>query len=50
MNKMMQEGEEESLPIAFVPTPTQEYRQHRKFDKATKAAGPPIPLPIPILL
>ncbi len=48
MNKMMQEGEEESLPIAFVPTPTQEYRQHRKFDKATKAAGPPIPLPIPI--
>jgi hypothetical protein len=42
-----------SLPISFVPTPTREYRAHRKNVKATlgtiKPAIPsPIPLPKPI--
>jgi hypothetical protein len=39
------------LPISFVPTPTAEYRAHRKLMKATVSAGPPVlPLPIPIPL
>ncbi|GGD78198.1 hypothetical protein GCM10011514_47750 [Emticicia aquatilis] len=47
MNSLMQKGEEESLPVAFVPTPTQQYRQHRKVNKVTKSAGLPIPIPVP---
>jgi len=41
-----------SLPISFVPTPTREYREHRKAVRATRepAAPSPIPIPIPIPL
>lgn len=48
-----------TVPASFVPTPTREYRQHRKFVRATLGAGTPtaagtavalapIPVPIPI--
>jgi hypothetical protein len=50
------------IPVAFVPTPTQSFREHRKMLKAlvqpgvprsatTVAAGPsPIPIPLPLPL
>jgi hypothetical protein len=38
-----------SLPVALVPTPTDEYRTHRKLAQATRKAGMPVlPFPIPI--
>lgn len=42
------------LPIGFVPTPTQDYREHRKTMQATVEPGrptrpSPIPIPIPVL-
>lgn len=40
---------ERSLPVAFVPTPTVEYRSHRKLTRARVGpAAPPVPSPIPI--
>src|SRR5512138_1178 len=44
-----------TVPVGFVPTPTAEYREHRKFASATKAVGAPrvpspIPIPIPVLV
>lgn len=43
-----------ALPIALVPTPTLEYRVHRKAQKATVQPGapalpPPVPIPPPFL-
>src|SRR5207249_9872390 len=38
----------QGLPVAFVPTPTIEYRTHRKALRATvEPAAPPSPMPIP---
>lgn len=40
---------ERSLPVTFVPTPTVEYRKHRKLTRAgVGPAAPPVPSPIPI--
>jgi hypothetical protein len=39
------------LPVSLVPTPTREYRTHRKTVRATLQPGvpiPPLPIPIPI--
>ena len=51
--KILEETERETearvLPAQFVPTPTREYREHRKTARLTLGAGiPRIPLPIPI--
>ena len=46
-------SETPSLPVSYVPTPTSQYRQHRKTMKATvepAAPAAPIPIPIPIPL
>ena len=43
----------EQVPVGFVPTPTREYRTHRKSMKTTIEPGlptGPIPIPIPIPL
>lgn len=41
----------DAVPIDFVPTPTNEYREHRKITKAASGVGtPPAPTPIPIPL
>ena len=40
----------QSLPVALVPTPTEAYRSHRKYNKAVVAAGAPVPTPIPVPL
>lgn len=40
-----------AVPVAFVPTPTDEFRRHRKLFKATVQPGTPAPairIPIPI--
>lgn len=43
------EKRQSTFPIGFVPTPTAEYRAHRKIARATSAVGaPPVPIPIPI--
>jgi hypothetical protein len=43
------EKRQATVPVGFVPTPTADYRAHRKLAKATTAVGaPPIPSPIPI--
>ena len=35
-----------TLPISYVPTPTEEYRSHRKLVRATVEPGtPPAPTP-----
>lgn len=50
---VMTVSETPSLPVSYVPTPTSQYRQHRKTMKATvepAAPPPPIPIPIPIPL
>jgi hypothetical protein len=42
-------SEAPSLPVSYVPTPTRQYREHRKTMKATvEPAAPPAPIPIPI--
>lgn len=47
--------EKSTLPVSFVPTPTQEYRTHRKLMKTTVQPGKPVipirvPIPHPLLL
>jgi hypothetical protein len=38
-----------SLPVSFVPTPTREYRTHRKLMQTTVEPGKPVlPLPVPL--
>ena len=32
-----------TLPVSYVPTPTEEYRSHRKLVRATVEPGPPRP-------
>src|SRR3954467_1626360 len=37
-----------TLPVGFVPTPTQAYRRHRKLLQALVQPGPPVvPAPVP---
>ena len=45
-----------ALPVAFVPTPSREYREHRKISRLTLQPGapvkaapipPPVPIPLP---
>ncbi|MFN8283913.1 MAG: hypothetical protein U0U67_11905 [Chitinophagales bacterium] len=38
---------DQSIPVAFIPTPTIEYRKNRKLKKSTEANGTPVPLPLP---
>lgn len=50
----MGQAEQGCLPVGYIPTPTREYRSHRKGMKATVGAGTPslpipIPIPIPVL-
>jgi len=43
------EPRQSTVPVGFVPTPTADYREHRKLAKVTRAVGaPPIPNPVPI--
>ena len=35
------------LPVSFVPTPTRQYREHRKARRATLGTGTPVRTPIP---
>jgi hypothetical protein len=48
------EADGDQIPISFVPTPTREYRAHRKAKKVTLQPGvpvlTPIPIPIPTLI
>lgn len=51
MEKRHPSSEWPVLPISLVPTPTKEYRMHRKTLKATVEPGTPvsrIPIPIPV--
>jgi hypothetical protein len=44
-----EEKRQAAVPVGFVPTPTADYRHHRKLVKATTAVGaPPVPSPIPV--
>jgi hypothetical protein len=44
------QSNKKNVPVSFVPTPTSEYRTHRKLLKATVQPGAPVlkPVPIPI--
>jgi hypothetical protein len=43
------EKRQSTIPVGFVPTPTADYREHRKLAKVKTAVGaPPVPSPIPI--
>ena len=43
--------ESTAVPVPFVPTPTREYRQHRKTMRATVEPGTPVlPSPVPVPL
>ncbi|MBI5102714.1 MAG: hypothetical protein HZB33_12900 [Nitrospirae bacterium] len=49
MEKKTDAEECPGVPISFVPTPTDEYRRHRKIMKATVQPGiPKIPVPLPM--
>jgi hypothetical protein len=38
-----------AIPISFVPTPTKEYRKHRKLMQSTEQPGRPVqPVPVPM--
>ncbi len=43
------ESESAAIPVSFVPTPTREYREHRKTLRVTVEPGAPVlPSPVPI--
>ena len=48
-NTTLDTASQATLPVSLVPTPTIDYRIHRKFTKATVGAGIPTPVPIPPL-